>query len=293
MAEISRVALFGKLNPLAYRAIESGTVFCKLRGNPYVELVHWLHQILLAQDSDLQRIDQALRTRSRRAGPRYHAGAGQLAAWFDIDLRYLRAGRRSRRARLGIRLADVRRGSGSHRASAGRHAADTVICATRCLPSRASSNTSSSTSLTERFATLLDGSPEADLAAMAPGGGTPHDSAAATATRRQRRRSPRLARCRARPPGSAAPLHRRPDRAGAQRQARSDRRPRRRDSPGDRHPDAPPPEQPDPDRARPASAKLPSSKASRSASSRATCRRRCAMQCPHARRRLCCKPAPA
>ena len=56
MAEISRIALFGKLNPVAYRAIESGTVFCKLRGNPYVELVHWVHQILLAPDSDLQRI---------------------------------------------------------------------------------------------------------------------------------------------------------------------------------------------------------------------------------------------
>lgn len=34
MAEISRVALFGKLNSLCYRAIESSTVFCKLRGNP-------------------------------------------------------------------------------------------------------------------------------------------------------------------------------------------------------------------------------------------------------------------
>ncbi|MEV4778158.1 type VI secretion system ATPase TssH [Burkholderia sp. LMU1-1-1.1] len=56
MAEISRVALFGKLNSLCYRAIESSTVFCKLRGNPYVELVHWLHQILQGQDSDLQRI---------------------------------------------------------------------------------------------------------------------------------------------------------------------------------------------------------------------------------------------
>ena len=31
---------------LAYKAIEGATVFCKLRGNPYVELVHWLHQIL-------------------------------------------------------------------------------------------------------------------------------------------------------------------------------------------------------------------------------------------------------
>ncbi|MES2297925.1 MAG: type VI secretion system ATPase TssH [Pseudomonadota bacterium] len=56
MAEISRVALFGKLNSLCYRAIESSTVFCKLRGNPYVELVHWMHQILQLQDSDLHRI---------------------------------------------------------------------------------------------------------------------------------------------------------------------------------------------------------------------------------------------
>ncbi|MGE5451964.1 MAG: type VI secretion system ATPase TssH [Acidobacteriota bacterium] len=56
MAEISRTALFGKLNPLAYKAIESATVFCKLRGNPYVELQHWLFQILNTQDSDLHRI---------------------------------------------------------------------------------------------------------------------------------------------------------------------------------------------------------------------------------------------
>ena len=58
MAEISRVALFGKLNSLGYKAIESATVFCKLRGNPYVELVHWLHQILQLQDSDLHRLIQ-------------------------------------------------------------------------------------------------------------------------------------------------------------------------------------------------------------------------------------------
>jgi len=56
MTEISRTALFGKLNSLGYRAIESATVFCKMRGNPYVELVHWLHQILQYQDSDLHRI---------------------------------------------------------------------------------------------------------------------------------------------------------------------------------------------------------------------------------------------
>jgi type VI secretion system protein VasG len=56
MSEISRAALFGKLNSLAYKAIESATVFCKMRGNPYVELVHWLHQILQLADSDLHRI---------------------------------------------------------------------------------------------------------------------------------------------------------------------------------------------------------------------------------------------
>ncbi len=56
MSEISRSALFGKLNPLLYKAIEGATVFCKLRGNPYVELIHWLHQILSTNDSDLHRI---------------------------------------------------------------------------------------------------------------------------------------------------------------------------------------------------------------------------------------------
>ena len=56
MSEISRATLFGKLNSLAYKAIEGATVFCKLRGNPYVELVHWIQQILQTTDSDLHRI---------------------------------------------------------------------------------------------------------------------------------------------------------------------------------------------------------------------------------------------
>jgi type VI secretion system protein VasG len=56
MAEISRSALFGKFNSLCYKALEGSTVFCKLRGNPYVELVHFVHQLLQSQDSDLHRI---------------------------------------------------------------------------------------------------------------------------------------------------------------------------------------------------------------------------------------------
>ena len=56
MSEISRVALFGKLNPLAYKAVEGATVFCKMRGNPYVELVHWLAQLVQDNTTDLDAI---------------------------------------------------------------------------------------------------------------------------------------------------------------------------------------------------------------------------------------------
>ncbi len=56
MSEISRVALFGKLNRVGYQAIESAAVFCKLRGNPYVEVIHWVHQILQGADSDIHHI---------------------------------------------------------------------------------------------------------------------------------------------------------------------------------------------------------------------------------------------
>jgi type VI secretion system protein VasG len=56
MADIKRSTLFGKLNSFLYKSIEGATVFCKMRGNPYVELAHWVNQILQAQDSDLHRI---------------------------------------------------------------------------------------------------------------------------------------------------------------------------------------------------------------------------------------------
>ena len=59
MSEISRSALFGKLNKLAYQSVESATVFCKMRGNPYVEVVHWIQQVLQLPDSDLHRIVKA------------------------------------------------------------------------------------------------------------------------------------------------------------------------------------------------------------------------------------------
>ncbi|WP_250456010.1 type VI secretion system ATPase TssH [Caballeronia sp. ATUFL_M2_KS44] len=56
MAEISRVALFGKLNKLGYKTVESARVYCKMRGNPYVELAHWIAQMIETPNSDWQRI---------------------------------------------------------------------------------------------------------------------------------------------------------------------------------------------------------------------------------------------
>ena len=56
MSDIGRLDLFGKLDPLLYQSLQEATAFCKLRGNPYVELVHWLHQLLQHADGDLHRI---------------------------------------------------------------------------------------------------------------------------------------------------------------------------------------------------------------------------------------------
>ncbi|MFT3867641.1 MAG: type VI secretion system ATPase TssH [Nibricoccus sp.] len=52
MSEIKRSTLFGKLNPVAFKLIESATVLCKKRGNPYVEFAHWVAEMLTAADTD-------------------------------------------------------------------------------------------------------------------------------------------------------------------------------------------------------------------------------------------------
>ncbi|MBA1147260.1 type VI secretion system ATPase TssH [Ectothiorhodospiraceae bacterium WFHF3C12] len=107
MGEISRTALFGKLDSLAYQAIESATVFCRMRGNPYVELSHWLNQILQLQDSDLHHIMQRFEmdpgrlagdlTRSLDALPRGASSVSDLSshvedaverAWVWATLRF-------------------------------------------------------------------------------------------------------------------------------------------------------------------------------------------------------------
>lgn len=59
MTEISRSALFGRLNQTALKGIETATGFCKMRGNPYVELVHWIHVLLQDPQNDISAIRTA------------------------------------------------------------------------------------------------------------------------------------------------------------------------------------------------------------------------------------------
>ncbi len=59
MTEISRTALFGRLDATALKAIETATSFCKMRGNPYVELAHWVHILLQDPRNDIAAIRTA------------------------------------------------------------------------------------------------------------------------------------------------------------------------------------------------------------------------------------------
>lgn len=52
MGKLKRAQMFGKLNSISYQALESATILCKTRGNPYVEPVHWINQLFLAENTD-------------------------------------------------------------------------------------------------------------------------------------------------------------------------------------------------------------------------------------------------
>ena len=56
MIKLKRVQIFGKLDKIAYKALESATVLCKTRGNPYVDLAHFINQMLLGDPGDIHEI---------------------------------------------------------------------------------------------------------------------------------------------------------------------------------------------------------------------------------------------
>jgi type VI secretion system protein VasG len=56
MAEFTYKSFADKLNPLCYRALEGALGLCVARGNPHVEIEHWLTKLLEAPQSDLPRV---------------------------------------------------------------------------------------------------------------------------------------------------------------------------------------------------------------------------------------------
>lgn len=61
-----RSKLFGKLGSTSFKSLESATVFCKLRGNPYVELVHWMFQLHQVDRGDLSCAEEFFQIDSAR-----------------------------------------------------------------------------------------------------------------------------------------------------------------------------------------------------------------------------------
>lgn len=52
MKSLSRKALFAKLNTVCFQTLEGATVLCKLRGNPWIELSHWVCHLLDQPQTD-------------------------------------------------------------------------------------------------------------------------------------------------------------------------------------------------------------------------------------------------
>ena len=96
---ITRQNLFGKLDETLFRSIESATTLCKLRGNPYVELVHWLNQIWHQDQNDLRLIArhfevdaEALERGLSQALTRLPSGASTISDFsYHIELAIERA----------------------------------------------------------------------------------------------------------------------------------------------------------------------------------------------------------
>ena len=59
MKGVSRDKVFTRLDPVPYRALESASQFARTRGDSYIELHHWLNQILMLPNSDLHRAIRA------------------------------------------------------------------------------------------------------------------------------------------------------------------------------------------------------------------------------------------
>ena len=93
MPDFKRATLFGKLNGLAFKAADSAMTFCKMRGNPSFELVHWLHAIVQQPQTDFALLLKHYGADPARLSgdfttaldklPRGAAGISEFSVYFD------------------------------------------------------------------------------------------------------------------------------------------------------------------------------------------------------------------
>lgn len=78
MANIKPKHLFSKLNSVAYKSIESAAIAAKMAGNPSIEVIHVLNQILTLQDSDVRHILNAFGINHARLASDLNTAIGNL-----------------------------------------------------------------------------------------------------------------------------------------------------------------------------------------------------------------------
>jgi type VI secretion system protein VasG len=164
MPQIPRSALYGKLNSVGYKAFEGAATFAKLRGNPFVEFVHFFNCLFQQQDSDAHRIVKAFGT-----------DAGKLVADMQAALERL-PGRANSLDFSSSLFEAVNEGWSYATLKFGENSIRTghVLLAALSNPNGAKSLAGISREFTkidvdklaEEFAKITDGSPEAVITAV-------------------------------------------------------------------------------------------------------------------------------
>jgi type VI secretion system protein VasG len=78
MADIKAVTMFRKLDSVGYKCFEAATVSAKMAGNPYIDVVHVLNQILTLQDTDVHQILNAFGINPARLATDLNSALGKL-----------------------------------------------------------------------------------------------------------------------------------------------------------------------------------------------------------------------
>ncbi len=78
MADIKAVTMFRKLDSVGYKCFEASATAAKMAGNPYIDIIHVLNQILTLQDTDVHHILNAFGINHARLAADLNSAMGKL-----------------------------------------------------------------------------------------------------------------------------------------------------------------------------------------------------------------------